>query len=245
MPWNVRKKGNKWEIYKSDTGEVVGYSDTKEKAEASVRARYWGASKKGEKLTETVDNMTNYVNVIANRVLKENIEIEGKEYEPIPDDVLDALSGSMAVMFGVKIRDGIGYTPVGRAKSLIKQARELCEKRKKKLCENKKKYKVKLIKMADLEKLAVLTVELNELAKNGWDTQTVIFKKDGYKKREDALKKAKEMGFNISSSRETGDEDEGSWRIRQKPNDDFSEFKTKIINDNISLVVGKLKKEGK
>jgi hypothetical protein len=41
MPWNVGKKTKKgWPIKRSDTGEVVGYSKTKQKAEASVRIRY-------------------------------------------------------------------------------------------------------------------------------------------------------------------------------------------------------------
>jgi hypothetical protein len=40
MPWIIRKKDGKWEIIKETTGEVVGHSDSKEKAQASVRARY-------------------------------------------------------------------------------------------------------------------------------------------------------------------------------------------------------------
>lgn len=40
MPWIVKKQGKKWVIVKKTTGEVVGHSDSKEKAEASVRARY-------------------------------------------------------------------------------------------------------------------------------------------------------------------------------------------------------------
>jgi hypothetical protein len=40
MPWDVKKsKGSGYDIVKKD-GEVVGHSDTKAKAEASVRARY-------------------------------------------------------------------------------------------------------------------------------------------------------------------------------------------------------------
>ena len=41
MPWKVGKKTSKgYPIIKSDTGKVVGYSETKKKAEDSVRARY-------------------------------------------------------------------------------------------------------------------------------------------------------------------------------------------------------------
>lgn len=40
MPWKVKRAGEGYDIVKSDTGEVVGHSDTKAKAEASVRARY-------------------------------------------------------------------------------------------------------------------------------------------------------------------------------------------------------------
>lgn len=43
MPWKVKKgKGKRpWKIIKPATGEVVGTSVTKEKAEASVRARFF------------------------------------------------------------------------------------------------------------------------------------------------------------------------------------------------------------
>jgi hypothetical protein len=41
MPWKVSKKTSKgYPIKKKDTGKVVGYSKTKAKAKASVRARY-------------------------------------------------------------------------------------------------------------------------------------------------------------------------------------------------------------
>ncbi len=42
MPWHVRKKGNKYQIVKTSTGKVVGTSDSKAKAEASIRAREAG-----------------------------------------------------------------------------------------------------------------------------------------------------------------------------------------------------------
>ena len=42
MPWKVKKgTGAKpWKIVRADTGEIVGSSKTKAKADASVRARY-------------------------------------------------------------------------------------------------------------------------------------------------------------------------------------------------------------
>lgn len=40
MPWKTEKRDGKWVIVRSDTGKVVGHSDSKEKAQASVRARY-------------------------------------------------------------------------------------------------------------------------------------------------------------------------------------------------------------
>ena len=49
MPYIVRKqgKGSKpWKIIKEDTGEIVGSSETKSKALASVRARYAAEKKK-------------------------------------------------------------------------------------------------------------------------------------------------------------------------------------------------------
>ena len=44
MPYNVKKEGDKFAIVKSSTGEVVGKSDTRKKANASVRARMMGES---------------------------------------------------------------------------------------------------------------------------------------------------------------------------------------------------------
>lgn len=46
MPYTVRKQGNKWQIIKKTTGEVVGTSTSKAKAQASVRARYAGEKKR-------------------------------------------------------------------------------------------------------------------------------------------------------------------------------------------------------
>ncbi len=50
MPWAVKKsKGKGWDIVRSDTGEVVGHSDTVEKAKASVRARYANSGPEAKK----------------------------------------------------------------------------------------------------------------------------------------------------------------------------------------------------
>lgn len=48
MPYKVVKRGGSrpWKIVKTTTGEVVGSSTTKAKAQASVRARYMAESKK-------------------------------------------------------------------------------------------------------------------------------------------------------------------------------------------------------
>ncbi len=42
MPYKIIKSGNKFKIINKDTGKTVGTSDTKAKAEASVRARFAG-----------------------------------------------------------------------------------------------------------------------------------------------------------------------------------------------------------
>ncbi len=42
MPYDIRKHGNKYEIVRKDDGVVVGHSDSKSMAEASVRARLAG-----------------------------------------------------------------------------------------------------------------------------------------------------------------------------------------------------------
>lgn len=39
MTYDIRKAGNKFEIVKEDTGEVVGTSDKREKAERSILYR--------------------------------------------------------------------------------------------------------------------------------------------------------------------------------------------------------------
>ena len=49
MPWRIKKEGNgpkPWKIVKASTGEVVGSSSSKEKAQASIRARWAGENKK-------------------------------------------------------------------------------------------------------------------------------------------------------------------------------------------------------
>ena len=40
MPWSVKKVGDKFKIIKKTTGQVVGTSNSKAMADASVRARY-------------------------------------------------------------------------------------------------------------------------------------------------------------------------------------------------------------
>ncbi len=40
MPYLIKKQGNKWKIIKKTTGQTVGTSNSKEKAQASIRARY-------------------------------------------------------------------------------------------------------------------------------------------------------------------------------------------------------------
>lgn len=49
MPYGVKRQGDRFAIYKKDTGEIVGHSDSEQKAWASVRAREYGARLKGEK----------------------------------------------------------------------------------------------------------------------------------------------------------------------------------------------------
>lgn len=46
MPYDIAKHGNQWYIIRRADGKVVGKSDSKVKAEASIRARMSGESKK-------------------------------------------------------------------------------------------------------------------------------------------------------------------------------------------------------
>lgn len=42
MPYTIKKVGSKYKIIRKTDGKTVGTSDTKAKAQASVRARYAG-----------------------------------------------------------------------------------------------------------------------------------------------------------------------------------------------------------
>jgi hypothetical protein len=49
MPWSVKKSGKGYAIIKpGEHNKVVGHSTSKEKAEASVRARYAAMNARGE-----------------------------------------------------------------------------------------------------------------------------------------------------------------------------------------------------
>lgn len=45
MPYLIEKRGQKWVIIRKLDNKIVGHSDSKAKAEASVRARYAGEKK--------------------------------------------------------------------------------------------------------------------------------------------------------------------------------------------------------
>lgn len=53
MPYAIRKspKGG-YDIIKKDTGKKVGHSNSKQKAQASIRARYAGENKRIKSLNE-------------------------------------------------------------------------------------------------------------------------------------------------------------------------------------------------
>lgn len=50
MPYNVKKKGNKWIVYNPDTGKIYGTHPTRKDAEAQQKALYVNAppSKEGK-----------------------------------------------------------------------------------------------------------------------------------------------------------------------------------------------------
>ena len=133
MPWDVKKSGSKWAIYKPGSGKVVGHSTSKAKAEASVRARYWAAGKKGEKLSDNqIQNMPDFVHKVVlaqelNEIELEEMEIEGRNYERIPDSIKENLSGSIAAAFGIKIRDGKGWVPKGKLEALVNLDKEITQ----------------------------------------------------------------------------------------------------------------------
>lgn len=56
MPYEVRKMGAEWCIFKKDTNEKVGCSDSEEKAHASVRARYAAEASTTKELDYCLDD---------------------------------------------------------------------------------------------------------------------------------------------------------------------------------------------
>lgn len=68
--------------------------------------------------------------------------------------------------------------------------------------------------------------------------QTLIFDKDKFETRDEALNWARSHDFSADTSRET----EGSWRIRQRPPEDFKDgtLRTKEIAPGVDLVDGEL-----
>ncbi len=133
MPYGIKRKGNKWEIYKKDTGEHVGYSKSKRNASISVWIREREARKKGEQLHQPpircMSDFVRKVNLMCelNEVELEEMEIEGKTYARISDSIFHNLSGAGAAFFGCKIRDGKGWVPKERLEALIKTDKSITE----------------------------------------------------------------------------------------------------------------------
>jgi len=80
----------------------------------------------------------------------------------------------------------------------------------------------------------------NKTTEKGMTEQTLIFSKSKFTK-EEAISWAKSHDFKYNSVRETSD----SWRLRQRPPEDFdqSTFRTITLSEGISAVIGKLKQE--
>jgi hypothetical protein len=66
MPYSVRKEKNgKWVKIKKDTGKVVSHHDTKEKAEASIRAYYANKGKGKRKPSKKLKNESVYKKLVS------------------------------------------------------------------------------------------------------------------------------------------------------------------------------------
>lgn len=109
MPFAIRKVGNRWEIIRADTKEHIGYASTKQKAAISKAIRERAAKDKGEQLSEGT------------------MEIDGKKYELVPEDLAEEQSGGSAAAYGLKKRDGKMWVPVGFLKKLKKEFEEVKE----------------------------------------------------------------------------------------------------------------------
>ena len=57
MPYNIKKQGDKWVKINKETGKVVSHHDSKEKAEASVRAYYANRGKLKEFIKNTIKDV--------------------------------------------------------------------------------------------------------------------------------------------------------------------------------------------
>jgi HK97 family phage portal protein len=86
------------------------------------------------------------------------------------------------------------------------------------------------------------TKELPLKAPEGFEIQTLIFSKEKFPKKEDAINWAKDNGFLVTKE---PDETADSWRIRQKDPDDFDaeSFRTIELRDGVSAVIGKILKK--
>ena len=62
-----------------------------------------------------------------NEIELEEMEIEGRNYERIPDSIKENLSGSIAAAFGIKIRDGKGWVPKGKLEALVNLDKEITQ----------------------------------------------------------------------------------------------------------------------
>lgn len=68
--------------------------------------------------------------------------------------------------------------------------------------------------------------------------QSVILSKDVYKNKRQANKQIRDMGFKVKYKNKEVDEKENSYRYRQEDPNNFKKFRTKVVNEGISLVLG-------
>lgn len=54
MPYKIRKKGNRWEVYNPDTGKIYGTHSTRKEAEDQVKALYTNADPSEESFVSKI-----------------------------------------------------------------------------------------------------------------------------------------------------------------------------------------------
>ncbi len=127
MPFAVRKKDNNFEVYRTDTGEVVATSDNESDAKITKRIKEQAAIKRGEykRGSKPIVNMGQFVRKATQKTLAEEEitkvrTIDEREYRIVPREIMKSVSGAAVATFGLKAANGNWWVPIESFKALEK-----------------------------------------------------------------------------------------------------------------------------